>query len=175
MSRETVSRSQKKREAKAVEDLAFELADLSPQHFKAAPLDEDLRLEVDRARKISANSARKRQIKLVAKYMREMDLEPIVEFIREVKGLKFEQTQAFQQVERLKNLILSEEESENGIREALERFPGLDEPALTSLAEQHRRTGNRRFSREIFRMLKAAYEREQWRRKRPENQGGEES
>ena len=170
-----VSRSQKKRDAKSVEDLAETIIGLTPALLREVPLDDDLREEVLAARRMTQHGARKRQTKLVAKLMRERDLDAIREFIEEASGVRAEQTHAFKELETLRDLILREASRSQAVREAEQRFPGLDGAALLSLAALFDHSGNKRYARELFRMLKAAQDRERFRRKKNAPEKGDPS
>src|ERR1700729_2711646 len=74
------SRSQLRREALDVLKLAQALAALSDQQLSHVPLDDDLLDEVRRARAVTQQIARKRQIQFLAKQLRKLrddELEPI--------------------------------------------------------------------------------------------------
>jgi ribosomal 50S subunit-associated protein YjgA (DUF615 family) len=107
--------------------------------------------------------------------LRDMDLSPIIQFMDERKGTAIAETQLFQRLERLRNLIVDEEQSQSGLEEAARLFSELDIHTVASLAQHYRLTGNRRYSREIFRMLKAAHERQHWKQKQfiTDEQGGQ--
>jgi len=73
------SKSQRRREALELKSLAAMLIKISPSRLAKVPLDTQLRSAVDEARKIRSNVARKRQLQYVAKLLRRIDPEPIVE------------------------------------------------------------------------------------------------
>jgi ribosome-associated protein len=72
-----VSKSQRRREALALKDLAAELIGLPVSQLARVPLDADLRASIERARNIRSRVAGKRQLQYVAKLMRRSDPEPI--------------------------------------------------------------------------------------------------
>lgn len=74
-----VSRSQRRREALEVKSLATELIKLSPARLGRVPLDEQVRSAVMEARQIRSNVAHKRQMQYVAKLLRRIDLEEIIQ------------------------------------------------------------------------------------------------
>jgi ribosome-associated protein len=71
--------SAKKRAAKAVEDLAWQLLKLPEAELKRLPVSEEIRGELKRARKAKRHGARKRQTKHLAKAPRrgEKELETL--------------------------------------------------------------------------------------------------
>ena len=70
---EEISKSQRRRDALEIRALAARLIGLSPAQLAHVPLDDHLRAEIERARRIRANAARKRQLQYVAKLMRRSD------------------------------------------------------------------------------------------------------
>jgi ribosome-associated protein len=70
---EDVSKSQKRREALEIRTLAARLIGLSPAQLAQVPLDDHVRAEIEQARRIRSNVARKRQMQFVAKLMRRSD------------------------------------------------------------------------------------------------------
>jgi len=159
------SRTQKKREAKSVELLAKALTDLSLHEIELAPIDTAIREEIFKAKTMASHGARRRQIKLLSKMLRDTELSSLIQFMDERKGTAIAETQLFQRLERLRNLIIDEEQRQSGLEEAARLFSELDIHTVESLAQHYRLTGNRRYSREIFRMLKAAHERQRWKQK----------
>jgi ribosome-associated protein len=78
------SKSQRRREALALRDLAAELIGLPPSQLARVPLDPDLRAAIDRAHKIRSHVAGKRQLQYVAKLMRRCDPEPITQALESI-------------------------------------------------------------------------------------------
>lgn len=73
-----ISKSQLKREAKAIRDVGAELVALKPIQLAAIPLDEEILDAIAFAKTITSNVARKRQMQYLAKLMRRVDMEPII-------------------------------------------------------------------------------------------------
>ncbi|MGE0083664.1 MAG: ribosome biogenesis factor YjgA [Desulfococcaceae bacterium] len=73
------SKSQKKREMHSLQELGALLADLSEDQRKQIDLPEELREALSFAGKIKSRGAKRRQIQLIGKLMREADTEPIYE------------------------------------------------------------------------------------------------
>src|SRR5210317_817404 len=76
-----VSKSQLKREANEVLDLAKKMLAMPEPTLNGLPLDPELREAVDFARSIRAHGAKKRQLMTVAKLMRNRDNTQIFEAI----------------------------------------------------------------------------------------------
>jgi ribosome-associated protein len=76
-----ISKSQRKREANELLDLAKYLIAMPESVFKKLPLDQDLRDEVGFARSIKAYGARKRQLMTVGKMLRRRDNEELLDAV----------------------------------------------------------------------------------------------
>lgn len=74
-----VSKSQRRRDALEVRSLAARLIALGEAGLGRMPLEDDLREAIGEARQIRSNVARKRQLQYVAKLLRRIDPEPILE------------------------------------------------------------------------------------------------
>lgn len=71
-----VSKSEIKRDAEELKRLGAELVDLGKNSLDKIPLDERLRTEVELAQRIK-KEGRRRQLQLIGKLLRSIDVEPI--------------------------------------------------------------------------------------------------
>lgn|GEM_PF-211384 len=173
-----LSRSEKKRQAKGIEEIARELAELSPAHIKKIPADDLLKAEISKARELKGG-ALKRQVKFIAGLLREGDPAGILAFLAERKGSRLKQTGEFHELEHLREEIITEviearQEAQSNqehltedwrsetIAVACRRFPALDPLALKRSALRYAATRKPVHRREIFRQLQAAMERRQF-------------
>src|SRR5690606_1857142 len=76
------SRSQRRREALGVLELAEKLAGMTPTQLARLPVPEDLLPHIEQARRITSHIARKRQLAYLAKQMRRED-EAVLDAIRD--------------------------------------------------------------------------------------------
>jgi ribosome-associated protein len=184
-----ISRSEQKRRAKNLEKLAHELMELSNSDIRQLPCDPALQQEISDARGLKA-SARKRQLKFIAKALRQMDADPLFAYLAKRKGSKLQEKKEFKLIELLRDDILNDaifafqvaeeqDEKEEALRsawrssalnEAMTTLPGLDERELRGLAERYARTRKPAHRRELFRILKAAQERLQYQKQRGNTQ-----
>jgi len=81
------SRSQKKRDARAVHDLGVLMSKLPPAALRALPLDEEI-LEALLLSKSLKRTALARQMRRIAKLLRGLDLEPLYKVLRERRLLR---------------------------------------------------------------------------------------
>lgn len=139
-----------------VEDLARELADLPGSILSQLPCEEEIREQIRIAQSIDQFNARRRQIKYLAKLLRETEPAPLLDFLEEAHESSLKQAVTSQRLERLRDRILHEDEEEQALEEVQEEFPEVDLERLRILADKFRWSRNQRFSREIFRQLKIA-------------------
>ena len=81
-----VSKTQKKKQMDALQDLGAELTRLSADTLKKIGLPEDLLQAVLAHKKITSNSALKRQVQYIGRLMRETDPAPIEAYLAKIKG-----------------------------------------------------------------------------------------
>jgi len=79
-----VSKSQRKREAQELLDVAKDLISMPESRLQRMPLDDDLRREIEFARNIRPHGARKRQLLTVGKMLRNRDVEPLLDALEDV-------------------------------------------------------------------------------------------
>lgn len=172
-----ISKSEQKRLVKQVEDLAKELVDLSDNDLKVLPTESFIKDEIRDCRDLKAG-ARKRQIKYLAKVLRQTPLEEVYAFLKAKKGSALKENQLFHQAERWRDVIINEamELHTMCIRDSIEfepkygsslinditdELPALNESDLRRCCYQYVRTRNKTHYRELFRMIKAAIEQEE--------------
>jgi len=154
-----VSRSQRRREALDVLNLAHALVALSDAQLKAMPLSDDLLEEVRQARAVKQQIAHKRQTQFLAKQMRRLDddeIEAIRAALDRDRGLARRETAALHQLEAWRDRLI--DEGDEALGELLVRFPAADRQQLRQLARQARteREQNKPLHayRELFRLLR---------------------
>ena len=178
---EIISRSEQKRRLKRIEDTAAELAELTNKDLLKFPGSEEIKKEIVVIRDLKGGS-RKRQIKHLAKVMRQESLEPIYDFLSERKGSNLREENVHHEAERLRDTIINEAIEDQKIcqmqhiawepdwespiiSDAVERYQGLDEDAVRKAAYQYIKTRNKVHYRELFRMTKAALDLEEIRKR----------
>ena len=153
------SRGQLRREALDVLKLAHALVGMSDAQLAHVPLDDDLRSEVQRARGVTQQIARKRQTQYLAKQMRKLDdeaLEAIRGALEHDRNLARRETASLHQVESWRDRLIGG--GDEALSELLAAFPEADRQRLRQLARQARaeRDGGKPLHayRELFRMLR---------------------
>ena len=154
-----VSRSQRRREALDVLQLAHALVALSDAQLKGLPLTEELRDEVRQARGVKQQIAHKRQTQFLAKQMRKLDdaeIEAIRAALDHDRDVARRETAMLHQLEAWRDRLI--EEGDEALGELLTRFPGADRQQLRQLARQARaeRDNSKPLHayRELFRLLR---------------------
>ena len=156
------SRSQLRREALDVLKLAQALAAMSDAQLAQVALDDDLRAEVQRARAVTQQIARKRQTQYVAKQMRKLEdaeLEAIRASLEHDRGHARSEAAALHRVENWRERLVAE--GDDALNELAQQFPQCDRQHLRQLARQARgeREANRapHAQRELFRALRELF------------------
>lgn len=148
------SKSQKKREMGALQNLGEELANLSRDRLKKIDLPDNLRTALLDAQGFK-HEARRRQLQYIGRLMRGIDPAPLRAILDEINGLSAAATARQHALERLRIRLL---EDENVLGEIIRQHPGADHQHLrqlrrAALKEQELAKPPRAY-REIFRVLR---------------------
>ena len=188
-----LSKSEKKRRAKSIEQLVYELASLPDREILVLPCDQEIQEEIRSAKNLKGG-AKKRQLKYATKLLRDKSIDELYEFLEKKKGSLLKKNREFHDLEHLRNLLvdeavqhyedmmhnngyINENEPSDLFRESEalnvieDHFPDIDQALLKNAALQFARTRNRKFSRELFRILKAAQEKKQYSKRKGTNNG----
>jgi len=155
-------RSIKKRAAKAVEELAHRLAELSDAELAKLPQDPDITKEIELARNTRGGSSRKRQIKHLAGVLRghEEQREAIEIALDGQAVIQRQDVLAFHHLEELRDRLCVAASFETAIAEVRSTYPLLDAGKLARLAGSVQEHNDKKAAREIFRRLRKAAEAE---------------
>ena len=153
------SRSQQRRQALGVLELAEKLASLTPTQLGRLPIPDSLQPHLEQTRRITAHGARKRQLAFLAKQMRREDeetLDAIRDALDEDGVAARREVAALHRVETWRERLLAEGDA--ALAELLEEHPGADRQHLRQLArnahEEKLRNKPPRAFRELFRELR---------------------
>lgn len=148
------SRSQRKREMLALQELGERLVGLPPDVLERFPLPDSLREAVTTARSITARGGRKRQLQYIGRLMREVDAEPIRTALADLDGRGAVDKAAFRAAEDWRSRILDDD---GALTEFLDRHPDSDRQHLHRLVRDARAETDAgrppRHRRELFRYL----------------------
>lgn len=149
------SKSQRKRESTALQDLGAELVKLSRDQIKKIDMPDRLRVAIRDAQRFTAHGAIARQLQFIGKLMRDVDPAPLQAALDEINGVSAAATARQHALERQRTRLLQDE---SVIGEIVQAYPGADIAQLrqlrrNALKEQQLAKPPRAF-REIFRVLR---------------------
>lgn len=151
-----VSKSQLKREAQAMKDLASALLDLSKSQLGKVPLDDAILLAVQQARSFRSHGARRRQLLYLAKLIRRTDPSPIIEAVEGFHSESLALTGRQHRCEAWRDFLLEQGDTALGV--LLQQRVGADAQNLRQLvrnATQELKAGKPpAASRTLFRALR---------------------
>ena len=128
-----ISKSQKKRDMLALQDLGVELVELSVDSIRKLTLPEDLLVAVLDAKRIptSKHGGYKRQMQYIGRIMRNIDAAPIAEQLDALKAPSKKQTALHLLAERWRERLL---EDASAIGAFQNEFPDADRVAIEQFA-----------------------------------------
>ncbi|HVL09636.1 MAG TPA: ribosome biogenesis factor YjgA [Burkholderiaceae bacterium] len=152
------SKSQRKREMTALQDLGAEIEALPKEKFKRVPLPEHVAEALLEARRITNHEGKRRQMQYVGKVMRSLD-DGEVAAIRRVldtfKGASRAETARLHLIERWRDRLLTDD---GAMTAFCAEYPDADVQTLRALIRNARREAQLqkppRAAREIFQMVK---------------------
>ena len=175
---ERLSKSELKRQHKQVETAAKEVAVLNNNELGKLPLEAEVVEAVKLCRTLKGG-ALKRQIKYVAKLLKQGEVDDLLRQLAQMKGSRLEEDRFHHQAERLRDAIINEalDFRDECVQEGktmemdwpsdilggiAEDYSYVDELELRRSAYQYVRTRNKTHSRELFRILRAAAEKQRY-------------
>lgn len=128
---EKPSKSARKREMLALQELGEALVRLSDGDLAAIPLGEDLADAIATARRIKSHEGLRRQLQFIGKLMRRTDTEAIAAAYADLQRGRQEYNREFHELEHLRDTLL--QRGVDAMSEVLERFPDADRQHLRQL------------------------------------------
>jgi ribosome-associated protein len=164
---EPTSKTRKKKDMLALQDLGVKLVELNEQQLLTMQLPESLLDAVQDARRLTKHEARRRQMQYIGRLMRDIDAAPIRDRLEQWLGQGREHTAQLHTLERWREELLAGDPATGGDPApagdpALERFlheyPGADSQKLRTLIRNARREQSAALPpksyRELFRVLR---------------------
>jgi len=153
---EETSKSQRKRDARALFELGRDLVALDTATLNRLPLEAPLRDAIGQARDIRSRIAHKRQLQYIARVLRGMDAEPIRAALEALHTEARRQTTVLHRIEDWRDRLLAEGDA------ALAELLGLYGPAEAQALRQLIRNAQREArlgkppaaARKLFRLLR---------------------
>lgn len=149
------SKTRRKKDMQALQDLGAQLVELSPERLAKVPLPDTLAIAVRDARRITSHEGRRRQLQYIGKLMRGVDPEPIQAMLDAFAGVSKEEVARQHRLERLRAELL---EDEAVLHRIATTWPGADLQHLrvlrrNALKEKEQNKPPRAF-RELFKVLR---------------------
>lgn len=150
-----LSKSQRKRDALALQALGDELIRLSPSQLESVPLPEDVRDAVVSAREFRRGAYR-RQLRYLGRLLRDTDITPIRSAVAAYRSSSHEDKARLKRLERWRERLM--EEGDTAVAALLDEYPGADPQRLRQLLRNARKehVAGRppRSFRQLFRFLR---------------------
>lgn len=145
-----------RRHAEAMRALADELVALPGEQLAQIPLPADIADAVDMGRRITAHGGRRRQLQLIAKLLRQAEVEPIQAALERLTQQSALAIAEHHQAERWRERLLAE--GSEAVTAFLAEHPAADRQRLRQLvraAQQEAAAGKPpKSSRELFRLVR---------------------
>jgi ribosome-associated protein len=152
---ELTSKTRKKKDMLALQDLGVKLAELNEQQLATMELPESLLDAVLEARRLTKHEARRRQMQFIGRLMRDIDAAPIRDRLDAWQGQGREHTARLHALERWRDELLA---GDPALARFLQEYPGADSQQLRSLIRNVRREQAAALPpksyRELFRVLR---------------------
>ncbi len=149
------SKTQRKQEAHARQDIGKRLVQLSEERLAALGLTEELRRAVLEAKRLRAHGARRRQMQYIGKLMRRVEVEPILAQLDAASQGARAETARLHIIERWRERLLADDAA---LATFLEDYPHAQSQPLRALIRNaHREQREQqppKSSRALFRALR---------------------
>lgn len=149
------SKSQRKRDMDALQDIGRALTELPAAKLKKMNLDDGLLVAVLDFQKITANGAKRRQLQYIGKLMRDIDPEPIEQQLAALRGDSSAHTRWLHLLERWRERLV---EDDSHVQQLINDFPQLDVQQLRTMVRNARKEREEskppKANRQLFQLLK---------------------
>jgi len=132
-----ISKSQLKREAKELLDLARQLVAMTDSGLKRLPLDEELREAIEFARSIKAHGAKKRQLMTVGKMLRQRDNQALLDAVQQSDQKTRQANARFHHIESWRDRLCGGNDQD--LSELLAQTPDTNAQTLRQLIRNARK------------------------------------
>lgn len=150
------SKSERKREMQALQDLGAAIVKLSDGELATIPLEGTLAEAIAVARRITSHEGLRRQLQFIGKVMRESDTTAIRTAYDELQNGRQALNQRFHELEQMRDRLI--EAGPNAIGEVLEAYPQTDRQHLRQLiaaaAKEREQQKPPAAARKLFRYLR---------------------
>ena len=135
------SKSQRKRDVKAITELGEKLLGIPDDQLMNIPYSEIIESDIA-CKRITKGNARKRQLQYLGKQLRQVDLDPIHQLIDRFDASSRDHVLHFHQLETWRELLINQDKNVMG--EILDQLPDIDRQHLRQLVRNaiSERAGN---------------------------------
>ena len=156
------SKSQRKRDMTALQDIGAELESLPKDSLARVPMPEALADAIHAARKITSHEGKRRQMQFVGKVMRGLDDDEIATIraaLEGFKGTSKAETARMHLIERWRELLLADDDA---LTKFLGEHPSVDVQSVRNIIRNARKEKELakppKYFRELFQAIKSALE-----------------
>jgi ribosome-associated protein len=157
MMEEPKSKSQKKREAEALQKIGVQLVALSVDKLNALPMSAQLHQAIMDAKSLKSHGAMRRQAQLIGKLMRSDQTEELLAAYEELQAQESAQTAAFHDIEHWRERLIQEGNT------ALTEFISVHQPQdvqqlrqlIKKAVREHEAQQSTGASRALFRFIRS--------------------
>ena len=152
---ELPSKSQRKRDAHALQKLGEQLIQLSEEKLAHFSLPDQLFAAIRDMHKIRQHGARKRQLQYIGKLMRQTDITIIESELNKLNQSNQQQTDSFHHLEQWRDRLLQDEQS---LSELIAQYPAIDRQHIRQLirnaSKETQQQKPPRAARQLFQYLR---------------------
>ena len=152
-----ISKSQRKREAQALLELARDLISMPEARLNRLPVDAELREAIDFTRSINSHGARKRQLMTVGKMLRQRDNQALLDAVANFDQKTRQENARFHHVEAWRDHLL--EGDDQVLSGLLEQVPNANAQVLRQLIRNARKESKLNkppaSARKLFKLLRS--------------------
>ncbi|MCB5186666.1 DUF615 domain-containing protein [Methylobacillus caricis] len=156
---EPISKTKRKAEADALQDIGVKLVDLPKDKLKKLDLPETLLDAVNEAKRLTANGAIRRQMQYLGRLMRDIDTAPILDQLQRWEGTHTEENARFHRLESWRTRLI---ENESALAEFIKEYPQTEAQQIRNLIRNTKREQDAgkppKSSRELFKLLRTITE-----------------
>jgi ribosome-associated protein len=134
---EKPSKSARKRELAALQELAEQMAALSDSELQRLGVDESLRHEIQQVRSIRPSGARNRQLRHCVRYMGVQSLGEVRAYLEDRHSQQVSANQTFHRLEQLRDRLV--QSGDEALAELIDDDPTLDRQRLRQLVRDAQR------------------------------------
>ena len=155
-----ISKSQRKRDSTALQDMGKELFELSRDQLKKMDLPESLLAALLEAKRLTSHGAMRRQMQYIGKVMRDIEIEPINQQLAAIRGESNIAKAAFHALENWRSRLIEDDAALNAW---LAVHPDTDVQQFRQLIRNARKEAAEakppKSSRALFKLLREYSER----------------